>query len=151
MIIQRELPTEADLNVVQELDRGPGRCHFQAYLDQEIGRILVFSPDGKQLSDLRVGSARRAALPGLSLVNLRGDLRLDSLRIGPWNGEVPTAVAPRLTRIYSADGSAIDGQRIGFDAGVKEFQLKTEKGEMHVPFSQVSSVLLAGAGDLRRR
>ncbi len=147
LIIQRELPDEADLNIVQELDRGPRRCRFQAYIDQEIGRIFVFSSEGKQLSNLRVGSTRRAALPGLSLVNLGGDVRLDSLRIGPWNGEVPTAVPPGLTRIISADGSAIDGQLTGFDAASKEFQLKTQTGERRIAFSQVSSVLLAGAGN----
>ena len=49
LIIQRELEREADLAVVQEIAQGPGRTRLQAYLDQEDGRILVFSPRGKEV------------------------------------------------------------------------------------------------------
>ena len=46
LVVQRELEQEADLAVVQEVAAGPGRTHLQAYLDQQEGRILVFSPSG---------------------------------------------------------------------------------------------------------
>ena len=37
--------SEADVASVGAVDPGPGRAHLQAYLDQERGRILVFSPE----------------------------------------------------------------------------------------------------------
>ena len=84
---------------------GPGRTHLQAYLDQAKGRILVFSPGGKQLADLKVAGNKPAALPGLYLANIRGDVRLEWLRIGRWNGEIPREARTDQARIHRADGS----------------------------------------------
>ena len=80
MILQRELQTEADLAILQEVSRGPGRVHLQAYFDQKKGRMLVFSPSGKPLADLTVRGTGPAALPGLYLANRRGDVRLERLK-----------------------------------------------------------------------
>ncbi len=80
--------------MVQEVAAGPGRTHLQAYLDQTEGRILVFSPGGKQLADLKVAGNKPAALSGIYLANIRGDVRLEWLRIGRWNGEIPARPAP---------------------------------------------------------
>ncbi len=52
LIVQRELEKEADLAVVQEIGPGPGRAHFQVFLDQEENRITIFSSLGKQLASL---------------------------------------------------------------------------------------------------
>ena len=49
LIVQRELEKEADLAVVQEIGLGPGRAHFQVYLDQEENRITIFSRLGSNL------------------------------------------------------------------------------------------------------
>ncbi len=56
LIVQRETEQEADVASVGEVAPGPGRVHLLAYLDQEKGRILVFSADGKPVADLKVGS-----------------------------------------------------------------------------------------------
>jgi thiol-disulfide isomerase/thioredoxin len=143
LVVQRELEQEADLAVVQEVAPGPGRAHLQAYLDQEKGRILVFSPGGKQLADLKVAGTRPAVLPGLYLANIRGDVRLEWLRIGRWNGEIPREVRADQARIHRADGSILYGQVTGLDAGSKEVLFKTEKGETRIPENQVSSVFLS--------
>ncbi len=113
LVFQRELEQEADLAVVQEVAPGPGRTHLQAYLDQKKGRILVFSPGGKHLADLRVAGTKPAALPGLYLANIRGDVRLDRLRISRWNGEIPREPQAGQSRIQRADGSIIYGQLTG--------------------------------------
>ena len=122
---------------------GPGRTHLQAYLDQEEGRILVFSPGGKQLADLKVAGNKPAALPGLYLANIRGDVRLEWLRIGRWNGEIPREARNDQARIHRADGSIVYGQLTGFKPDSKEFLLKTEKGESRIAEDQVSSVFLS--------
>ena len=62
LIVQRELEKEADLAVVQEIGSGPGRAHFQVYLDQENNKITIFSPLGKQLASLKVGGSKSPRL-----------------------------------------------------------------------------------------
>ena len=143
LVVQRELEQEADLAVVQEVAPGPGRTHLQAYLDQEKGRILVFSPGGKQLADLKVAGAKPAVLPGVYLANIRGDVRLEWLRIGRWNGEIPREAHHDQARIHRADGSIIYGQLTGYQADSKELIFKTEKGESRIPENQVASVFLS--------
>jgi thiol-disulfide isomerase/thioredoxin len=143
LVVQRELEQEADLAVVQEVAPGPGRTHLQAYLDQEKGRILVFSPGGKQLADLKVASAKPAAQPGVYLANIRGDVRLEWLRIGRWNGEIPREAHTDQARIHLADGSIIYGQLTGLQAASKELIFTTEKGASRIPEDQAASVFLS--------
>ncbi len=143
LVVQRELEQEADLAVVQEVTAGPGRTHLQAYLDQKEGRILVFSPGGKQLADLKVAGNKPAALPGLYLANIRGDVRLEWLRIGRWNGKVPREASTDQARVHRADGSIAYGQLIGYGASSKEFTIKTDKGETRIGANQASSVFLS--------
>jgi peroxiredoxin len=145
LVVQRELEQEADLAVVQEVTAGPGRTHLQAYLDQQEGRILVFSPGGKQLADLKVAGNKPAALPGIYLANIRGDVRLEWLRIGRWNGEIPREARTDLARIHRADGSIAYGQLTRFRADSKEFLVRGEKGESRVKEGDVSSVFLSPA------
>ena len=143
LVVQRELEQEADLAVVQEVTPGPGRTHLQVYLDQEQGRILVFSPGGKQLADLKVAGTKPVTRPGLYLANIRGDLRLEWLRIGRWSGEVPREVRTDQARIHNADGSILYGHLARYDAAAKEFILRTEAGESRVAENQAASVFLS--------
>ncbi len=124
LVVQRELEQEADLAVVQEVTAGPGRTHLQAYLDQEAGRILVFSPGGKQLADLKVAGTKPVALSGIYLANIRGDVRLEWLRIGRWNGEVPREARTDQARVHRVDGSIAYGQVTGYQPDKKEFVVK---------------------------
>jgi hypothetical protein len=147
LIFQRETEREADLAVVQEIAPGAGRAHLQVYVDQREGRILVFSAGGKQLADVKARSTTPAALPGLYLWNVRGDVRLDWLRIGRWDGEMPSYVRAGQTHINRADGSKLDGQLTGWRAASKEFLFKTEKGETRISGNQFSSVVFPAPND----
>src|SRR5262249_43086160 len=143
LVVQRELEQEADLAVVQEVKTGPGRTHLQAYLDQQQGRILVFSPSGAQLADLKVGGNKPAALPGLYLANIRGDVRLEWLRSGRWNGGMPREARKGVARINRADGSISYGPLTGYRPDSREFLLKNDKGESRIEEGEVSSVFLS--------
>jgi peroxiredoxin len=151
LVIQRELESEADLAVVQEISPGPGRAHLQAYLDQEAGRIVVCSQGGRQLASLKVGGPRSKPLRGLYLANLRGDLRLEWLRIGQWSGELPREVNVNHSRIHGADGSIIYGQVIRFDSSTGEFVMKGDSGESRIAQDKISGVFLSLPGDDKPR
>ena len=151
LVIQRELESEADLAVVQEISPGPGRAHLQAYLDQEAGRIVVCSQGGKQLASLKVGGPKSKPLSGLSLANLRGDLRLEWLRIGKWSGELPREVNVNQSRIHGADGSIVYGQVVRFDRSTGEFVMKGDSGESRIGQDKISGVFLSLPGDDKPR
>jgi len=143
LVVQRELEHEADLAVVQELAPGPGRAHLHVYLDQEKGRILVFSQAGKRLADLKVANPVPSVLTGLSLANVRGDLRLEWLRIGRWSGELPREVKTDQARIHRADGSIEYGNVTKFDPATKEFVVRGETGESRIAQGKMTSVFLS--------
>jgi peroxiredoxin len=151
LVIQREVETEADLAVVQEISPGAGRAHLQAYLDQEAGRILVCSQSGKQLASLKVGGTGSKAFPGLYLSNLRGDLRLEWLRISHWSGELPREVQVDQSRIHRADGSIVYGQVTGFDSSSREFLINNDSRETRIAEKQISGVFLSLPTDERPR
>jgi peroxiredoxin len=147
LIVQRELEKEADLAVVQEIGPGPGRAHFQVYLDQEENRITIFSAQGKQVASLKVGSSKSSALSGVDLTNLRGDVRLEWLRIVRWSGETPREVQADQARIHRSDGSIVYGQVTRFDAGSREFLVKAGAEETRIAPEKISSVFLSLPGD----
>ena len=151
LVVQRELESEADLAVVQEISPGPGRAHLQAYLDQEAGRIVVCSQGGKQLASLKVGGPRSKALSGLYLTNLRGDLRLEWLRIAKWSGDLPREVNVNQSRIHRADGSIVYGQVVRFDRSTGEFVMQGDSGESRIAQDKISGVFLSLPGDDKPR
>ena len=151
LIVQRELEKEADLAVVQEIGTGPGRAHFQVYLDQEENKVIIFSGQGKQLASLKVGLSKSRALSGVDLKNLRGDLRLEWLRIVRWSGEPPREVQADSARIRCADGSIVYGQVTGLDAGSGQFIVKSGSVEKRIAPEKISSVFLSAAGQEKPR
>jgi peroxiredoxin len=146
LIVQRELEKEADLAVVQEIGSGAGRAHFQVYLDQENNKITIFSPLGKQLANLKVGGSKQPALAGVDLTNLRGDLRLEWLRIVRWSGETPREVQADQARIHRSDGSIVYGQVTKYDTATREFIVNSDAAETRIAPDKISSVFLSRAG-----
>jgi peroxiredoxin len=147
LVVQRELEKEADLAVVQEIGPGSGRTHLQVYLDQPDGRILVYSEQGKQLASLKVGAPNAVVLPGVYLANLRGDLRLESLRITRWSGDAPREVKADQARIHLADGSVNYGRLLGFDARAKDIFIRTESGERRIAQDKISTIFVSPSTD----
>jgi hypothetical protein len=107
------------------------------------GRILVFSPGGVQLADIKVGGGKSAVPADLYLKNSRGDVRLEWLRIARWDGELPRDVRADHARIIRDDGSILDGRLTTLVTASRELLLNTEKGESRVLEGQVSSVFFS--------
>jgi peroxiredoxin len=147
LVVQRELEKEADLALVQEIGPGAGRAHLQVYLDQPEGRILVISDQGKQLASLKVGGPAAQVLPGVYLANLRGDLRLESLRISRWSGELPREVKSNEARIHRVDGSINYGRLIGFDARTREVLIQSQTGEIRIALDKIFAIFVSPSED----
>jgi len=143
LVIHREAEEEADVSSVAQLTTGAGRIHLQAYLDQEQGRILIFAPNGVRLADMKVPVAKPKTLPAIYLANIKGDVCLERLRIGRWNGEAPRETKGDQARVHRDDGSIVYGQTIKFDPASKEFVISQDSKEERVPEGKIVSVFLS--------
>src|SRR5262249_61071026 len=115
------------------------RTRAQASAGEEECGVLAFSPGGAKVADLKAPGNKPAPLPGLYLANIRGDVRLEWLRIGRWNGEIPREARNDLARIHRADGSISYGSLAGYRPDPREFPLKTRKGAARVKEGEVRS------------
>jgi thiol-disulfide isomerase/thioredoxin len=147
LVVLRETEKEADIASVQAIEPGPGRAHPHVYIDQEAGRILVFSSKWKVLADLKVVAPRNKPLSGVYIANKSGDVRLEQLRIGRWNGEPPRELDSGKSRIHRADGSIVYGEVTRYDAETKEYVLREATGESRIAESAIASVLLSQPAD----
>ncbi len=151
VVALRETDKAADVAPLQSVGVGPGRAHLQLFLDQELGKLLVFSENGDPLADLKLGGSPGAGLTGVRLTNLQGDVRLDRLRVRRWDGESPHPLTANESHILLADQSIVRGRVDRFDAASREFVVQGESGVTRVPEGRVVDIRLPQAeGDSRR-
>lgn len=120
-----------------------GSAHLQVFLDQKLGRCLVFSAGGSRLADIKVAPDKPRVLGGIRLENKRGDVRLERLRIARWAGELPREVQADQPRVHLVDGSIEYGQVTGYDAAARQFLLKGKSGESKVSADRLDSAFLS--------
>jgi len=138
-----ESSRDADLASVQQLKDGEGRARIQMYLDQKQRRLIVLSRSGKPLGTLHVLSKKKpSVLPGVRLVNKKGDVRLEQLRITRWNGVAPHAVQDDRARLHRTDGSIVYGRVIAFDPKAKTFTLRDGKTDIVVSQEAMADLFL---------
>jgi thiol-disulfide isomerase/thioredoxin len=142
LVALRETEGEGDLASLQPVASGAGRAHLLLYLDQEAGRLLVSSVEGKTLADLKIGG-KGPAFPAIRLTNVRGDLRVERLRIGRWNGEAPQPTETDRSRIHLGDGSVTYGQVERYDAAAHAFVVRNDGGETRIEEAKISSIHLS--------
>jgi peroxiredoxin len=146
LVAVRETKGDADIAVVTQIGPAAGHVHLLIYLDQQRGRMLVYSMTGAQLADLHVADKKPHVGGRLSLLNIAGDIQLERLRINHWNGVAPTNAGGTEPRFQRAGGKVESGHLIGFDAASKTLTFQTSGGETAVPLGDIDDVLLvAGA------
>ena len=143
LVVQRETEREANVERLQEITDKSGRIHVVAFLDQLKGRMLVHSPGGERLADLAVTTGKPQVYGGLQLTNRRGDIRLERLQIGQWNGETPKTADVGKARVHLTDGSIIYGSLKLFDAAKREFTFANDTDTQVIPEERIEDVLFA--------
>ncbi len=136
-----ETENEADLATLQPIADGAGRCRLTVYLDQPRRRAVVFSADGALLADVRVSDAKSEPKSGFYLLNRRGDLRLEQLRIRKLGGDMPQPSEGGKSRLSRMDGSTVLGNVERYDADKREFVLVENGRETRVEVAQVESIV----------
>jgi thiol-disulfide isomerase/thioredoxin len=142
LVLMRETDDEVDVTSLLKLKAGGGQLHLQIYLDQEKNRIFAYTADGRRLGDLEVAKSNSPAaftLSGLRVMNKRGDLRLDRLRITEWNGEAPHDVQGNASRAHLADGTIINGNVQSYDAETHEFIILSDDKPVRIKEGQAVS------------
>ncbi|MCC7418977.1 MAG: TlpA family protein disulfide reductase [Planctomycetaceae bacterium] len=146
LAIVREQPLAADVDKVMSISGDTGRMQLTAYLDQAAGTMQVFLPDGTPAGKVTVVSEAAAAgvkakpvARGIRLVNRRGELRLEKLRVSRWNGLLPTLKKPGQSHLDLADGKTVSGTITGFDEAKREFTVRADGQETRVPLDKVVS------------
>ena len=149
LVVLRETDKEADVAALQTIAPGAGRAHPHVYIDQEAGRIIVFSSEWKILADLKVANPTGKPLTSVYLANKSGDVRLEQLRIGKWNGEIPRELNAGKSRIHRADGSILYGEVLTYDAAAKEYFVRdgVNGKESRIAEAEIASVLLSQPTD----
>ena len=150
LVLQRETQREADVVGLQKIAAGGGHVHLLAFLDQIRGRMLVFSSSGQQLADMTIATPKSDTFGGLQITNRNGDIRLESLRIGRWNGEPPHSVEATGARIHQIDGTVVYGQETSFDPQRRQFVVKDAATEKRIDESQIQDVYLAQGEEVAR-
>lgn len=151
LVAQLETADGLDLASVQKISAGAGRARLNVFLDQEQGRYFVFSASGEQLADLKAPGGKPAGASGIRLVNKRGDLRLERLRISRWTGAPPRNVNTDKLRVHRTDGEVVYGQVRRFDAASRQFVVKGESTEQRVAADQLESAVLWLPADVEPR
>ena len=151
LVIHRETEKEADVASVRQLSAGPGRAQLRAYLDQEKGRILVYSLAGQQLADLKVASPGKEAFRGIYLANKHGDARLERLRVSRWTSETSRETNNETYRVQLTDGSAVNAEVTRLDTATHEFVTRGPQGESRIAEDRVAGIRLASPGELPQR
>ncbi len=142
LVAMRETDDEADVASVGHVEKGPGRMHLVAYLDQQRHRLFVASPDGNKLADLHVAGGLNFNYPVIRLTNHRGDVRLERLRISRWKGDEPRELQADKARLHKANGSIVYGDLKSFDSASAQFEIADNDGATRVAAADVGSIVL---------
>ncbi len=142
---------DADVADIAELKPAEGRISLQVFLDQQAGRMLVTSVDGELLADLNI-EMRTPEIPGgLRLTNIKGDVRLENLRVYRWDAQPPIAAPAATTRILHADGAVTNGQLVSYDRARNQFVVRTGDMEARLDADQLQGFNFPTADEVPSR
>lgn len=139
----------ADVAIVGELDAHDKRVHVEAFLDRDRGSVSIHALDGKRLAEIEVPpklAKHSNELRWITLINGRGDLRLERLAVSRWSGQLPSQVDADKPRVYLTDGTVLYGDVIAYDADAKRFVVRTDTEEKRVDATQVACVMPSPGG-----
>lgn len=126
LVVLRALGDHAGVDIVGELDAQNKRVQLEAFIDQEQGSMLVYALNSKQLAEIKVSpeyAEHGHSLQWITLVNGRGELRLERLAVNRWGGQLPSQTDAGRPGLLQSDGTIHYGNVVGFDADARQFTL----------------------------
>lgn len=145
IVVVAESARDADVSPVQPVASGAGRVRVQAYLDQRQARLILLSPAGKSLATLKINPKQPQVLQGVRLINRKGDVRLEHLRITRWTGELPREAREDQPRLHRADGTIAYGKAASFDPKSKQLTVMDGETKTTIALNAISDMYFAPA------
>ena len=127
---------------VQTLGEPGGRLALRVYLDQRAGQLVVTSATGERLCELLAPEPGRVPGTAIRLVNGRGSVRLEKLRIAHWDGVLrrpPSATsrtAPQGVEVASSES-------VEWNEETQEILVRGEAADRRFPRREVRRLVLA--------
>jgi thiol-disulfide isomerase/thioredoxin len=145
LVVVGESTRDADVASLQTLPAGEGHIRVLVYLDQKQRRLILLSPGGKPLATLNVRDPNPQTQAGVLLKNVRGDLRLEHLRVTRWDGQPPREARDDQARLHRTDGTVVYGRLVTFDSSSKQFTLTDGTTETRLAQDAIADIFLAPA------
>lgn len=150
LVVLRALGGHADVAIVGELDKHDKRMQLEALVDQERGSMSVYALNGRQLAEIKVSpefTEHGNALEWITLVNGRGELRLERLAVSRWGGQLPPQINADTPGLLQTNGTIRYGNVVGFDAEARQFTLARgeDAEEQHIAADQIACIFSASA------
>jgi thiol-disulfide isomerase/thioredoxin len=149
LVIVRESNTDADVSSIFDLKDVQNRLHLRLLIDQKKGTVSVHQLNGQKLADIQVDPGDAKVLRTIALHNNAGDVRLEQLVLGRWNGQLPPQVDVDRERLHKTNGAIVYGDIERFDAEAGQFVITYEGSPITVPAPQVAAVVFKPAADER--
>ena len=140
LVLVRQTDLMADMAVLQSLDAHPGRIQLQAFVDQIEGRLLVYSADGRELADLTVPATNPRPAGSIQLTSRLGGIRLEWIRVSPWDAMAPRSGGADQDRFHLVDGSIQSGRLVAFHPAEHEFVISDGTNERRIAENLIWSV-----------
>ena len=139
LVAVREGKTAA-VDRVATLPAEAGSVRLLVFIDQDRGRMAVLVPNAGDepavAFDEVVPPAKAAIRGGFGVLLRSGDVRIDRLRVSPWEG-----AEPKLTATVGLGGQGVAVE--SFDKGTASFTVRDAAGQRQVAAEEVSEVTLA--------
>lgn len=136
---------------VQTLSEPGGRLRIRVYLDQRAGRMVVTTPTGRVLCDLAAPEPRRAVGGAMRVVNGRGAVRLERLRVLHWDGRLPEpakepAAMPKPPQPPNREIDLSALKEVRFDRELGGWLWKAGGSSQPVPESEIDLLVRSRGG-----
>lgn len=141
LVVVGESPRDADVAVVQPAVAG-GSVRVQVVLDQPQRRLTLLTRAGKPLASLAIDPVRAEPRRGMRVVNNKGDLRVEHLRVARWTGPLPRDIRDDQPRVGRTDGSVVYGRVTGYDPTAKQLTVREGYRDVVVPCEEAADVYL---------
>lgn len=121
IIAARETEREADVASLMKTKDADGHLHVIVYLDQSRGQMLVYSSLGVPLGEITAEMGKVETFGGVQLANKTGDVRLERLHIGKWDGNPPRSAEGNKSRVHLTSGAISYGNILRYDAEQRQY------------------------------